>query len=111
MVLDTWKRKHVDWEIGGSIRDTQYNSRTGLLGILLPSYPKSKNNKYNLCTIPPRLYKNVVCEFAKIYSWSEYPSTVQNWLHDAFKRRKKIIPDNSYDHFANNRSSTSSGWC
>lgn len=26
---ETWKRKHVDWEIGSSIRDTEYNPRSG----------------------------------------------------------------------------------
>ena len=34
----TWQRKFVDWEIGSSIRQTQYNSRSGLLGILLPTF-------------------------------------------------------------------------
>ena len=29
----TWQRKHVDWEIGSSLRDTKKNSRCGLLGI------------------------------------------------------------------------------
>ena len=33
----TWQRKHVDWEISSSIRDTQKNKRAGLLGIFLPS--------------------------------------------------------------------------
>ncbi|MFD1692700.1 TIR domain-containing protein [Azotobacter chroococcum] len=33
---ETWQRKHVDWEIGSSIRHTQFNSRSGLLGIILP---------------------------------------------------------------------------
>ncbi len=40
---ETWKRKHVDWEISSSIRDTQLNSRTGLLGIILPTYPRRKD--------------------------------------------------------------------
>ena len=35
----TWQRKHVDWEIGSSLRDTKLNSRCGLLGILLPNHP------------------------------------------------------------------------
>ena len=34
----TWQRKHVDWEIGSSLRATRTNSRCGLLGILLPSH-------------------------------------------------------------------------
>ena len=35
----TWQRKYVDWEIGSSIRKTKNNTRSGLLGILLPTYP------------------------------------------------------------------------
>ena len=34
----TWQRKHVDWEIGSSLRHTKNNSRCGLLGIL-PAQP------------------------------------------------------------------------
>ena len=101
----TWKRKHVDWEISSSIRKTKLNSRTGLLGIILPTYP----GKYNPCTIPPRLYDNYKRGFAEIYRWTEDPSTVQNWIHEAFMRRTQIIPNNSRDLFSNNRSSD--GWC
>lgn len=116
---ETWKRKHVDWEIGSSIRDTQYNSRSGLLGIILPnsiygtSYsPPSlehiltNDNQvwYNPHTIPPRLYDNVKCGFAKIYKWNENPDIVQQWIHEAFNRRNTIYPDNSFPSFTNNRS-------
>jgi hypothetical protein len=31
---ETWKRKHVDWEIAASIRHTQYNPRSCLIGSL-----------------------------------------------------------------------------
>ena len=34
----TWQRKHVDWEIHASLRDTEHNRRCGLLGILLPAH-------------------------------------------------------------------------
>lgn len=34
----TWQRKHVDWEIHASLRDTDHNDRCGLLGILLPAH-------------------------------------------------------------------------
>lgn len=36
---NTWQRKHVDWEIASSIRRTKYSTRSGLLGILLPTHP------------------------------------------------------------------------
>lgn len=98
---ETWKRKHVDWEIYSSIRDTEYNSRSGLLGIILPSYPRKEYDPY---TIPPRLYDNVECGFAKLHNWSENPIKVQEWIHDAFQQRNNIIPDNSFPLFSNNRS-------
>lgn len=101
---ETWKRKHVDWEIGSSIRDTRYNPRSGLLGIILPTYLRNDTTKYNGYTIPPRLYDNIQCGFAKIYNWSTDPATVQQWIHEAFERRNKVDPDNSFPNFANNRS-------
>ena len=101
---ETWKRKHVDWEIGSSIRQTQNNPRSGLLGIILPTYPRSDSTKYNSYTIPPRLYDNIQCGFAKIYNWSNDPAMVQKWIHEAFERRNKINPDNSFQNFVNNRS-------
>ena len=108
---ETWKRKHVDWEIGASIRQTQHSTRSGLLGILLPTYPRppGEPDRYNPCTIPPRLYDNIQCGFAKIYNWNTTPNIVQSWIHAAFDRRNKEIPDNSYPSFANNRSGER--WC
>ena len=105
----TWQRKFVDWEIGSSIRQTKHSSRSGLLGILLPTYDPGRDpTKYNRYTIPPRLYDNIKCGFAKIYNWSEDPSEVQGWIHDAFKRRKEVLPDNSRPSFKKNRSGE--GW-
>ena len=100
---ETWQRKHVDWEISSSLRDTQYNSRTGLIGILLPSYPRSNMKNYSSNTIPPRLDDNLKCKFATIHNWSDKPQVVQEWIHDAFLRRKTVNPDNSRDMFARNR--------
>ena len=125
----TWQRKFVDWEIGSSLRQTEYNPRSGLLGILLPTFPChtvlsgtlrpalwvpttdirtiSENGRllsYDSRRIPPRLHDNVERGFAKIYPWSDAPDTVQSWIHEAFKRRdKNPPPDNSYPSFKNNR--------
>ena len=106
---ETWGRKHVDWEIGSSIRQTQYNSRSGLLGILLPTHPDYYKSTYNECTIPPRLSNNINNGFAKIYKWSTNAYEVKTWIHEAFLRRTSIIPDNSFQNFVNNRSGY--GWC
>jgi len=105
---ETWQRKHVDWEIGSSIRHTEYNPRSGLLGILLPAYPRADKSKYNFRTIPPRLHDNIKCGFASIHNWSEDPATVQGWIHDAYLRKSRVLPDNSRESFGKNR--TGSEW-
>ncbi len=109
---ETWKRKHVDWEISSSIRETKNNSRCGLLGILLPTYPDYNRitNQYNPYTIPPRLYDNIKKGYASIHLWNENSNTVQDWIHKSFERRKTIIPDNSYPLFGNNRSDNQNQW-
>ena len=101
---ETWKRKHVDWEIGASIRQTRYNPRSGLIGIILPSYPRLDQTKYDPYIIPPRLYDNIECGFATIYNWSEDAAIVQGWIHEAFERRNTVNPNNSFQSFTNNHS-------
>jgi hypothetical protein len=109
---ETWKRKHVDWEISSSIRDTQKNPRCGLLGILLPNYPdyNRNTNNYNQYTIPPRLWDNIKCGFASIHLWNENPVVVQRWIHEAYLRRNQKLPDNSYPMFSNNRPADQKQW-
>ncbi len=92
----------MDWEIGSSIRDTANSPRSGLLGILLPTYPGFGTGKYDPHTIPPRLADNVECRFAKVYLWNQDPETIQGWIHEAYLRRDKVNPDNSRDLFGKN---------
>jgi hypothetical protein len=101
---ETWKRKHVDWEIGSSIRNTKLNPRSGLLGVFLPDHPDYVRDKYNPYIIPPRLYYNSKCGYADLYNWSDDPSKVYSWIRNAFDKRFKVQPDNSYPSFTNNRS-------
>lgn len=105
----TWQRKHVDWEIYSSLRNTEYNPRCGLLGILLPSRPDYNSPRCNPGTIPPRLYENIKRGYAKIYNWSNDPSCVSGRIHEAFEYRHnpKIPPDLSRPLFANNHSGDS----
>ena len=103
----TWQRKHVDWEIGSSIRKTKRNPRCGLVGILLPDHP-NYGKKRNMLLMPPRLADNCEGEdpYSLIYDWSKpwAPAKVASWLHRAFVRRDGIQPNNSRAPFARNRS-------
>ena len=106
----TWQRKHVDWEIGSSLRDTKLNSRCGLLGIVLPSHLLGT---YDLHQVPPRLADNCVGSdpFAELHRWSSNSEEVRRWIHAAFQRRSKVQPNNSRVQFSYNRSSDcADGW-
>lgn len=112
----TWQRKHVDWEIGSSLRDTKRNSRCGLLGILLPTHSDHGKRSFRPHLIPPRLADNCGRNgtFAAVYDWPQpwNTSEVQRWIHEAFERRfQQPPPNNARRQFANNRSGPcSSGW-
>lgn len=100
---EIWKRKHVDWEISSSIRQTKFSSRSGLSGILLPTHPSYRKPRYDGGIVPPRLVNNQACGYAKIYDWSLDPTSVAQWIEKAFKVRDTVEPDNSYPHFNNNK--------
>lgn len=104
---ETWKRKHVDWEIASSIRETKHSSRSGLIGLKLPTRNDFKQGYYRKETMPPRLYDNQKCGFAKIYDWNKDPEFIHKIIHEAFLRRNTILPVNSRPLFRNNRSTPS----
>ena len=109
----TWQRKHVDWEIGSSLRATKRNPRCGLLGIILPNHPDFQARKYHRHLVPPRLADNCNEDdpYAMIYDWRDVSSTVRRWIHSAFERRSGTPPDNRRVQFKRNRSGPcSDGW-
>ena len=108
----TWKRKHIDWEISYSMRETSNKDRCGLLGILLPNHPDYNRKGYRRGLIPQRLATNLEeTDFASLYDWSDDPAEVQDWIHQAFKKRHVVLPSNSDVQFARNRGrDCSEGW-
>ena len=105
----TWQRKHVDWEIGSSLRATKLNPRCGLLGILLPShqnYSNYYNPHYNPQLLPPRLADNLNGDnsYAKLYNWTENRYSIYEWIHTAFERRDGNPPINGREQFKYNKS-------
>ena len=111
---ETWQRKHVDWEIGSSIRKTKKNPRCGLIGILLPNHRNYGSGRVNLGLVPPRLADNVSDDgCAKIYRWPKpwTPAKVAQWIHAAYIRRDAILPNNGRTPFARNRTTDPwKGW-
>lgn len=106
--LNTWGRKHVDWEISAAL-NKKVGGYSGLLGIVLPTVPLTDkgcvSNKY----IPPRLLDNIGSGYSKLYTWdSIYKSDgifIKSAVETAFKSRinlsDKIV--NSREQFSQNR--------
>lgn len=93
---NTRKRKHVDWEIYAGLRSS-INGNSGLLGILLPEFPLTIDNKYSYDDLPRRLADNVKSGYAKIYTWEvaiRYFDTIIETAFDDRITRKSYI-DNS----------------
>lgn len=103
----TWQRKHVDWEIGSSLRDTKHNKRCGLVGVLLPTHFDFGHNQYRPNLIPRRLADNCEPENAigAIYDWPNpwNVNRVREWIQIAFERKSKVLPNNSRQQFGKNR--------
>ena len=111
----TWQRKHVDWEIGSSLKNTKTNARCGLVGILLPTHLDYGRKTGRKALIPPRLADNCGCDksFGSIHSWPKpwNTDTIRRWIQYAFERRKNFLPDNSRQPFAKNRTGPCNiGW-
>lgn len=83
---NTWKRKHVDWEISAGL-SKKVGGYSGLIGIHLPTHPDYKNDKYNSSNIPARLADNLSTKFASIFDWTESSDAIKKHIQDAFDRR------------------------
>jgi hypothetical protein len=91
----TWARKFVDWEIYASLRDTKYNRKNGLIGLLLPSATD------DIPKPPERLSDNVPSNGSEAYGrYFYYPksdSDLRANIEDAFQARttRAHLIDNS----------------
>lgn len=104
--VDTWRQKHIDWEINTSLRATLRTGHSGLLGILLPTFVDAHGGAdqfpMNKFVLPPRLADNVEGGFAKLHDWNEDPAVVREWIHEAYLRRERVNPTNTRPVFSHN---------
>lgn len=101
---NTWRRKHVDWEISAAL-NKKIGGYSGLLGICLPNHPDYGKDKYNVDIVPPRLVDNLKSGYAKFYDWTMDRYKIKKWVDEAFQSRvnKSDKIDNSREQFKYNR--------
>lgn len=86
-------RKHVDWEISAGL-NKKVGGYSGLIGILLPTFPTQPNNKFYSHDLPARLNVNADSGYASLYLWRYLISDVSRLtlaLDEAFDRRVKAV--------------------
>lgn len=93
---NTRKRKHVDWEIYAGLR-ASINGSSGLIGVLLPEFPLSSDNRYSYADLPSRLADNVITGYSDIYLWNDFVNNFESIIDSAFDNRitRKNKIDNS----------------
>lgn len=83
---NTWRRKHVDWEISAGL-NKKVGGYSGLLGLLLPTHPDYENDEYYSNNIPARLADNLETDFGNIIDWTDDEETIKNKIQEAFDNR------------------------
>lgn len=102
---NTWKRKHVDWEIYAGLRKS-VNGTSGLVGIVLPVFPTRADGRYyDTAFLPDRLNDNYKSGFAKLYTWNDFKQDFDRIIQEAFDNRKLLanLVDNSRPQIKRNR--------
>lgn len=92
-------RKHVDWEISAGL-NSKVHGCSGLLGILLPTFPLTAEGTYYYYQIPGRLADNVASTFASVWTWDWLCASGQritDAIEQAYQDRvaKQQLIDNS----------------
>ncbi len=85
-------RKHVDWEISAGL-NRKVGGCSGLLGILLPEFPLTTDDKYRPSDLPPRLNDNVQTGYASLYWWKSVVNDANfltKILDEAFDKRQTV---------------------
>lgn len=101
---NTWRRKHVDWEISAAL-SKKVGGYSGLLGLALPHHPSYKSPHYTADNVPPRLVDNLQSGFASFYDWTEDQQTIYTLVNNAFERKQQQSNqiNNSLPQFQRNR--------
>lgn len=90
---NTRKRKHVDWEISAGL-NASVNGNSGLIGILLPTFPMMNGGKFHYADLPARFFDNYASGYADLYTWDyavKHFDAIVNTAYNNRISRKSLI--------------------
>lgn len=101
---NTYKRKHVDWEISAAL-NKKVGGYSGLMGLCLPNHPNFVTQGYTPAFVPQRLVDNLVTGYANLYNWIEDAEAIKIRIDIAFEAREKKQDkiDNSHKQLTYNQ--------
>ena len=104
---NTWKRKHVDWEISGAL-NSKIRGRSGVIGLFLPEHPCCISGKFSEYDTPPRFCDNERLGYATKFYWKDAMASVsriQEIVENAVKIKNdaRSATNNSRLQYNNNR--------
>lgn len=94
---NTWRRKHVDWEIKATL-----DKEHGLIGVYLPTATRSAEGKL---IVPGRLHDNIQSGFALFLSWQELTAgaeQLERYVSTAKSRDRRLIRNSRARQLRNN---------
>jgi hypothetical protein len=83
---NSWKRKHIDWEISAALRDSEFNPRKAVVTVFMPSYGEMfiRNNSKT----PQRLIGNIKRGYIQTVTYNQFLTT--NSI-DVFEKAYEIL--------------------
>ena len=84
---DSYKRKHIDWEIAAAL-DKKVWGYSWLLALYLPTHPEHSTGYYSSQTVPSRLAKNLESWYARMINWTTNKDILLDEIEKAFQNKK-----------------------
>ena len=85
---NTWRRKHVDWEISAAL-NKKVGGYSGLVGLALPEHSSFGAANFNSADVPPRLAENIHSGYATFHDWTDNPNMICTHINNAFERKQQ----------------------
>jgi hypothetical protein len=83
---NSWKRKHIDWEISAALRDSKFNPRKAVVTVFMPSYGEMFIR--NTSKTPQRLIGNIKSGYIQTITYNQFLTTNSN---DVFEKAHEIL--------------------